>query len=340
MLDVFLDALIDTLKLLPFLFAVYILIELLEHRTALGHPPKALNGRAAPLVGGAMGLVPLCGFSVMAAKLYEKKYLTLGTLFAVFLSTNDEALLVLLGSPLPWGNKFLTIALLLLFKFCFGVGAGYLLDALTKRRISPLKPFPASHEEFHVCEHKHVKERESEHDGHDSDHDEHDGHEHAHRHEHDGHEHAHGEEFHACEHKHKEAWNLYVLSPLWHSLKISFFVFLVNFAFGSLFFVSGEENVVAFLEAGLWVQPVIASLVGLIPNCASSVVLAETYAVGGIAFGSLLAGLMTNAGLGVLVLFKNVSAWKRNLFVVLLLFFVGVAAGYLVNVAAFFAGWM
>ena len=168
------------------------------------------------------------------------------------------------------------------------------------------------------------------------DHDHHHDHDHDHEHAHDhDHEHGHGhdrEEFHVCEHKHEGALTLYFLSPLLHALQVAAAILVVNFAFGTLFFLVGEERVVGFLEgAGYWFQPLVAVLVGLVPNCASSVVLAETYAVGGLTLASCLAGLVTNTGLGILVLFQNAKAWKRNLAVLGALTALGIAVGYAGN---------
>jgi len=279
MVDVLVDAILDTLKLLPFLFILYILIEILEHRTQIGRPLKALNGRGAPVVGAATGLIPLCGFSVMAAKLYENKYITTGTLIAVFLATNDEALLILLASPMPWTAKGVVIALLCAIKFTVGLGVGYLLDWAMKRRRVPIEKLEQPH-------HAHG-EGAREHGGEQN-------------------------EFHTCEHKHASNFRFYFLSPLLHALKISLFVFLVNFA-------------------GLWFQPLVASAIGMIPNCASSVVIAETYVMGGIAFGTMAAGLLTNAGLGFVVLFRRARAWRENIFLLFITFGIGVAVGYVIN---------
>lgn len=315
MLDVVLDALLDTLKMLLFLFVLYVLIELLEHRTRVGAPSRALSGRAAPLIGGATGLIPLCGFSVMAGKLFERGLITLGTLLAVFIATNDEALLVLALAELSWQRKLLSIGVILIVKLVLAAAAGYLADFLFRRRaVSPF-PLPApAHEHAHAHEHDH-------------------DHAHEHAHEHHAHEHDHAhEEFHVCEHKHEGALTLYFLSPLLHALQVAAAILVVNFAFGTLFFLVGEERVVGFLEgAGYWFQPLVAVLVGLVPNCASSVVLAETYAVGGLTLASCLAGLVTNTGLGILVLFQNAKAWKRNLAVLGALTALGIAVGYAGN---------
>ena len=312
MLDVVLDALLDTLKMLPFLFVLYVLIELLEHRTRVGAPSRALSGKAAPLIGGATGLIPLCGFSVMAGKLFERGLITLGTLLAVFIATNDEALLVLALAELSWQQKLLSIGVILAVKLVLAAAAGYLADVLFRgRAVTAPLPAPA---------HEHAHERV---------------HDHEHAHEHHDHDHDHGhdhEEFHVCEHKHEGALTLYFLSPLLHALQVAAAILVVNFAFGTLFFLVGEERVVGFLEgAGYWFQPLVAVLVGLVPNCASSVVLAETYAVGGLTLASCLAGLVTNTGLGILVLFQNAKAWKRNLAVLGALTALGIAVGYAGN---------
>ena len=321
MLDVVLDALLDTLKMLPFLFVLYVLIELLEHRTRVGAPSRALSGRAAPLIGGVTGLIPLCGFSVMAGKLFERGLITLGTLLAVFIATNDEALLVLALAELSWQQKLLSIGVILAVKLVLAAAAGYLADVLFRGRATSPSPLPApAHEHGHDHAHEH-------------DHEHHD-HDHEHEHEHEEFhvcEHKH-EEFHVCEHKHEGALTLYFLSPLLHALQVAAAILVVNFAFGTLFFLVGEERVVGFLEgAGYWFQPLVAVLVGLVPNCASSVVLAETYAVGGLTLASCLAGLVTNTGLGILVLFQNAKAWKRNLAVLGALTALGIAVGYAGN---------
>lgn len=317
MADVVLDAVLDTLKMLPFLFVLYVLIELLEHRTRVGALSRALSGRAAPLLGGASGLIPLCGFSVMAGKLFERGLITLGTLLAVFISTNDEALLVLALSSLSWQRKLLSIGILCLSKLVLAVAVGYLADLLFRGKAQPLAPLPEEHDHEHDHGHDH-------------------GHGHEHDHEHEHHEHDHGqEEFHVCEHKHEGALTLYCLSPLLHALQVAAVILVVNFAFGTLFYLVGEERVVGFLEgAGYWFQPLVSVLLGMVPNCASSVVLAETYAMGGLTLASCLAGLVTNTGLGLLVLFRNTGAWKRNLLIFGVLALLGIVVGYAGNALA------
>ena len=331
MWDVALDALIDTLKLFPFLFLLYILIELMEHKTKVGKPSKALSGRWAPAIGTATGILPMCGFSVMAAKLYEHRHVTIGTLIAVFTATSDEGLLVLLLSDggMGWEQRIFSLLAMVGCKLVLGLAAGYALDALIKRRVAPMP----EHAHIHTATHE-------EHEGHthvrDEAHEEHEGHTHAQGEVHEDHDHGDCacDELSACEHKKEGKVRLYLLSPLLHALEVAAFVLAVNLAFGYLFYALGEENVIAFLQGtGYWLQPLICPVIGAIPNCASSVVLAEVYTLGGIGFGGLLAGLTVNAGLGYLVLFRR-GSWKRGLAIFLGMLAFSVAIGYAARAVA------
>jgi len=293
--EVILDALKDTAILFPFLFLMYILIEALEHNTGVGKPRRSLAGKCAPLVGTALGIVPMCGFSVMAAKLYRHRHITIGTLLAVFIATSDEAFLVMLTTPVMSPlDKTVSILSMIGIKAVLGIVVGYLADLTVKRR-EPVAMPEISQE---------------------------------------GHGHDHGEEYTACEHTRKSKVHLYLVSPLLHALEVAGVVLAVNLAFGFLFRGLGEDNVVSFLRAGKWVQPLVCAVVGLIPNCASSVVLAETYAIQGIEFGSCLAGLIVNAGLGYLALFRGKGGARSALVILAVLFVSGVAVGYAVNALA------
>lgn len=310
--EVILDALKDTAILFPFLFLMYVLVEVVEHNTKVGKPNRALTGKCAPLIGAVSGLVPMCGFSVMAAKLYRHRHLTLGTLLAVLITTSDEAFLVLLTSPaggFGWGDMALSVLAMAGIKLFLGISVGYFADFISNRKSAPvLRALPECTGHAHEEENGH-EERD---------------------HEHDCEGHAH-EEFSACEHHREGKVVLYLVSPLLHALKVAAFILLINLAFGYLYFALGEDNVVAFLQAGYWYQPLVCCLIGLVPNCASSVILAETYAMGGIAFGSCLAGLVTNTGLGCLALLRGKAENKRALFIVLFLLGLGIAVGYAVN---------
>ncbi len=295
--EVILDALKDTAILFPFLFLMYILIEALEHNTGVGSPRRSLAGKCAPLVGTALGIVPMCGFSVMAAKLYRHRHITIGTLLAVFIATSDEAFLVMLTTPVMSPlNKTVSILSMIGIKVVLGIVVGYLADLTVKRRETVEMP-------------------EILHERHDHAHEEH-------------------EEYTACEHTRKSKVHLYLVSPLLHALEVAAAVFAVNLAFGFLFRSLGEENVVSFLRAGKWLQPLVCAVVGLIPNCASSVVLAETYAIQGIEFGSCLAGLIVNAGLGYLALFRGKGGARSAIVILSVIFALGLGVGYAVNALA------
>ena len=129
------------------------------------------------------------------------------------------------------------------------------------------------------------------------------------------------------------AWKKYVLSPILRTLQVALFIFLVNFALTAIIHTVGEAAFAAFMQSSKWWQPFITCAVGLIPNCASSVVITETFLSGGIAFGSFAAGLCANAGMGFVVLLKNVRKWKRNLALIGVAYCVSVLVGLLLNIA-------
>ena len=273
------DALLDSLKVFPFLFLMYVLIEFLENRTNITKNKNILRGNLAPLLGAATGIVPQCGFSVMAAKLYDKKLIRTGTLLAVFLATSDEALIILLSS----GSSAIAVMPLIAVKFAVAVGVGYLFNALMRReKLSELEE---------------------------------------------------GEEIHGtpCGHDHEEDGKVrrYLVHPLLHSLEIFAYILVVNLAFGFAMHYA-EGAIASFLQGGYWYQPLIAGLVGLIPNCASSVLVTQSYVLGALSFGGMAAGLCANAGLGFVILFKNVKSWKRNLALLGILSVISVAVGYAV----------
>ena len=273
------EALLDSLKVFPFLFLMYVLIEFLEHRTNVSRNKNLLRGRLAPLLGASVGLIPQCGFSVMAAKLYDKKFIRTGTVLAVFLATSDEAFILLLSSDAAAA----AVAPLIVVKFAVAVGVGYLANALFRREALSE---PAEGEEVHgsPC-------------GHD--------------------------------HEHDKPVRQYLVHPLLHSLEVFAYLLAVNVAFGIAMHYASDA-VTRFLRGGEWFQPLIAAAVGLIPNCAASVLITQAYIGGCITFGACTAGLCANAGLGFVILFKNVRAWRRNLLLLAAMFAVGAAAGYAV----------
>lgn len=291
-MEVILDALKDTAIVFPFILIIYILIELLENGTTASKSRRALQGPLAPLIGSATGLIPQCGFSVMAAKLYDKGLIRTGTIMAVFLATSDEAIIILLsssvGSEASNVKAAQAILPLILVKLFIAVAIGYLVNAVVPDRHADTQPlYGAGEVTSYSC-------------GHD--------------------------------HEGKSAARLYVLEPLFHTLKVTAFILLVNLILGFIIAEVGEDKIAAGLIGGTYYEPFITAAVGLIPNCASSTVITETYVKGGVAFGSCIAGLCTNAGLGLVVLLKNTKKIKRNILLVISLYAISVISGIVINV--------
>lgn len=291
-LEVFKEAGLDTLKAVPILFCVYILVSYFEHNSH-----KYVNffkkaEKFGPVVGGAIGIIPQCGFSVTMADLFNKKNITLGTLIAVFIATSDEAI------PIMFSNYdfIVPMLMLILIKFVYAIFCGYLIDlilkAIHKKRQNKIILHSPITKEPCECGHE--------------DHD---------------HEHTH----HCC------ADNIFI-DAIKHTLKITLFIFIVNLIMTTIVEFSGI-SFNSLVNINKFAQPFIASFIGLIPNCISSVVLTEIYMSGGIAFGSLIAGLCTNAGLGFLILFKNNKKnWGKNLFIIGLVYILGVLLGLVINI--------
>ena len=296
----------DTLALLPWLIIIYIAIELLENKTDLSSS-KRLQGKGAPLIGAATGLIPQCGFSVMAAKLFEQKYLSVGTLFAIFLSTSDEAFIILLSDGVGAGY----LLPLFVSKIILGALVGYAIDGILKwtGKAETLRKKPVYNSEktpttvHEIFMRGYLEEQLSQ-----------------------------GECV-SCGREHDSSRPIYTyfVTPLLHALKVAGFIFLVNLALGYLIELVGEQTFSAFMQKNLFLQPFLTSAIGLIPNCASSVVITETFLMGGISFGSCLAGLCANAGLGFVVLLKNTKKWKRNIAMIAFSYAVAVVIGVIFN---------
>ena len=279
-LEVLEESLHDTLNMLPFLFAAYLVIEYVERRH--GERIEALlarGGRWGAVPGAVLGCVPQCGFSAVASNFYASRVITLGTLMAVYLATSDEAIPLLLSMPAYWDKLAVLMAIKVIYAVAFGFGVDFLL-----RRFLP-KSLRGGY-----------TGRADEVDCHES-------------HEENGHQH-----------------------PLWraalrHTVEIFFFIFLFSLVFGLLVEGVGEEAITGALGRMGFFQPVFAALVGLIPNCAASVLLTQMYLEGALRFSSLVAGLCTGAGVGLAVLWRANPSWKQNLFVTGLTWAAGAALG-------------
>lgn len=278
MLDVLLDALLDTAKLIPFLFLAYLMLELIEHhasKKAKDFTAKA--GHLGPLVGSLLGVVPQCGFSASASNLYSGGVISLGTLIAIFLSTSDEMLPVMLSE----GADISRILPLLAIKVGCGILIGFGVDLVLRF----LKKAPAERSISRLCEEEHC------HCGNGG----------------------------------------VIRSALLHTGEISLFIFLFSFGIGTILFFVGEESLAAFAASKSILVPILAALVGLIPNCASSVILTELFLDGVISTGAVVAGLLAGSGVGLLILFRINKRMKENLAITAVIYLSGTAVGILLD---------
>lgn len=301
MLDIISDCLSDSLKMLPLIFLTYVIIELIERKADFAKNGRFLTGKAAPVLGSLAGAFPQCGISVMSAKLYERGIIGVGTLLSVFIATSDEAFSILISSP-----QRLALIPLLLIKIVIAVIVGEVANLIFHKKITP-EDEKFDHEE--ICTHCHDHGTEDE-DEHEDDHRE--------------------TRSHA-----KKLWaKRYLLIPLIHSLQTFAYVLAVTLVFGILFAdngLIGADKLSAFLDSSKYFAPFITSLIGLIPNCASSAVITSAYVRGAISFGAMTAGLISNAGVGLAILFKNTRKTKRNLLIMLTLYLIGSICGIIIS---------
>ena len=321
-------ALLDTLKIAPILLAVYFLIEFLEYKRIMQfQKSKMLKGKASPVFGSLFGSLPQCGFSVVTTDLFTKGTVSIGALLAVYIATSDEALPIMLSH----GDSWLKLLALIGCKIALGIAIGYLAMWLYP------KVFKTKNLHYNI---------ENAHSGtaHDHDHD----HEHEHSHEDDQHEHhqVHEELVHVeqntkliqsklnksehigcCNHD-LETSRFDWKHPLLHCIKIILFILIINIIFGMIVEWIGEDKLTDLLSQSSALQPLLAVLIGLIPNCASSVVITELYLLGGLSFGAIVAGLSVNAGLGLMVLFKQDKNPKEIAFILAMLIIPSILVGY------------
>ncbi len=257
------DALIDSLNLVPFLFLIFILIEIIEqYFTKKKHLFVFFIKKIGPLFGSLFASIPQCGFSVIASTVYTRRLLSRGTLVSVYLATSDEAIPVLLTYP----QKAYIILPIILLKIIIAIIVGYVVDLL----ISYNAKKPVIEQKFVDDEIKHEE---------------------------------------GCCHHHlvnaahtKDFW----LHPLKHTVNIFGFILFISIILSFLLSRVGTEEVLAkYCLINSPLQPFLVSLIGLIPNCAISVMLAMLFVKNTISFGSLLAGLCTSGGLGILVLLRR-----------------------------------
>ena len=357
LIDILLDAGKDTLSLVPFLLVTYLALETLEH-VAGNRVNGAIKraGAAGPVVGSLLGMVPQCGFSAMAATLYAGRVVTLGTLVAVFLSTSDEMLPLLLAEQVP----VQTMAMLLASKALIALVTGFIVDAAIRglrrnarahaairRTVLGTAANPA-----HVnCAHDdhtggdiidevaeagvsadHIHELcERDHCGCDEDEDE-DEHEHGHGHDHgheDEHEHHDG---HGHSHSHEGAPLLSIIrSAISHTVQVSVFIFLVTLILVAVLETFGESAIEQFLRGNETLAVLGSALVGLIPNCSASVVITQLYLEGALQLAPMLAGTLISAGVGYLVLFRTNRSARENVLFLIMMYVIGAGWGLILS---------
>lgn len=353
LIDILLDAGKDTLSLVPFLLVTYLALETLEHvagDSVNGAIKRA--GAAGPVVGSLLGMVPQCGFSAMAATLYAGRVVTLGTLVAVFLSTSDEMLPLLLAEQVP----VQTMAMLLASKALIALVTGFIVDAAIRglrrnarahaairRTVLGTAANPA-----HVnCAHDdhtggdiidevaeagvgadHIHELcERDHCGCDDDEDEHErDHGHSHDHGHTGeHEHNH-------DHSHVGAPVLSIIrSAISHTVQVSVFIFLVTLVLVAVLETFGETAIEQFLRGNETLAVLGSALVGLIPNCSASVVITQLYLEGALQLAPMLAGTLISAGVGYLVLFRTNRSARENVVFLIMMYVIGAGWGLILS---------
>ena len=278
MLDVIKDALIDTLKLMPYLFITFIILELLEHKLSKKNEKILIkNKKFGPFLGGILGALPQCGFSTMAASLFSGRVITIGTVIAIFLATSDEMLPIMLSEKVD----IMIILKIIGFKVLIGIIIGVLVDIIYKSNRDSNK------EHIHeICE---------------------------------------------DENCHCEEDGVFI-SSIKHTLKITLFVLIANLFINIIIYLIGEDKLSNLLLNKNIITYFIASLIGLIPNCASSVIITELYLSNFITIGTLLSGLLTGSGLGILLLFRTNKNLKENITILSIIYLVGVIIGILVDI--------
>lgn len=274
MLDILIDSVIDSVKLIPFLLVTYFIMEYLEHKTSDKHKEHMKkSGKMGPVIGGFLGAFPQCGFSVSATNLYVGRVISLGTLIAVYLSTSDEMIPVFLSEAVP----VLVILKIVGIKILVSIVMGIVIDLIFQKE-------QQENEIGLMCEHDKCH----------------------------------------CE-------DGIVKSSIRHTASITLYIFLVSLILNALIFFVGEEHISHFVLNRPILGPILAGLVGLIPNCASSVILAELYLGNLISAGTMMAGLLVGAGIGLLVLFRENHHAKENIKIVSLLYAIGVVFGILLE---------
>ncbi len=278
MKEILFDTLLDSVKILPFLFLTYLVMELLEHKTGGKSKDQIRRARwSGPIWGGLLGVIPQCGFSTAASSLYAGRVITVGTLLAVYFSTSDEMLPIMISQavPVPVMIKILGT------KAIIAIISGMVVEVVYTRVLKKQEKEMDIHV---VCEEEHCK----------------------------------------CE-------DGIVKSAAKHTIKIFFYLLLISFVLNVIVGIIGEDTLAQLFVGTPVIGELIAALVGLIPNCASSVVITELYLDGIIGAGEMMSGLLVNAGVGLLVLFRLNRNGKQNAGIIATLYGLGVFWGVIID---------
>lgn len=326
--EVLLHGLTECARLLPFLFVTYLLMEYIEHRAARRAEGFIRRARGfAPVVGGLLGIVPQCGFSAAAANLYSGGIITVGTLVAVFLSTSDEMLPILISGNFSAAAIFSILA----YKAVCAIICGVVLD-LVMGKIKGKNDSVAEHShQHHGHEAEHQDEHSHSHENGSHEHHENDTHAPSSEQE-NGAEHSHDDEdCHICHEGHDHCGKGIFPSAIFHTLKTAGFVLFVTLIINSAMFFIGEEELFAALPSIPVLSHLLAAIFGLIPNCAASVALTSLAASGIITSGEMMAGLFSGAGVGLAVLMRNKIEKGKKIRILALLVAAGAALGLLAD---------
>lgn len=278
MVDIWIDSLADSVRLLPFLFLTYLLMELLEHKTGSNARKRIRTaGKFGPVWGGLLGVIPQCGFSAAASSLYAGRVITVGTLLAIYLSTSDEMLPILISESAGVATIFKILAVKVTIAIISGLVIELFYTGVLKRKEKDM--------DIHVV----------------------------------------------CEEEHCRCEDGILTSAVKHTLKIAVFIFLISLALNCVIAIIGEDTLSGMFLGVPVVGELVSALLGLIPNCASSVVITELYLGGIISSGAMMSGLLVNAGVGLLVLLRLNRNWKQNAGIIGVLYGVGVFWGIVIE---------
>jgi len=230
--------------------------------------------KIGPIIGSLLGVIPQCGFSVMATNLYITRIITLGTLISIYLSTSDEMLIIMISEKV----EISLILKILLIKIFFGIVYGLIIDKIINKK---------------------KKDKET--------------------------------NYELCDEEHCDCNHSILLSAIKHTLHITLFIFIITLIINTIFTLLGDNYLSKILLNNSILSPFITSLIGLIPNCAASVILTELYLNSTISLGALIGGLLTSSGSSLLVLIKNNKNQKENLSIILLLYALGVLSGIIIE---------